>query len=266
MNGPTFFEPRRVATETFVLPSALPIPGLGILTANAYLIRGRQPMLIDTGLPALTEPFMAALESLIEPKDLKWLYLTHTDADHVGSLRTVLTRAPTARLVTTFLGMGKLGLSEPLDPTRVRLLNPGERLDIGDRELLAIKPPSFDAPETTGLFDGTTGALFSSDSLGALIGSPHALASDLDANELREGLIAWAGIDAPWLHRLDNQRFEASLSELRALAPGLVLSSHLPPAYDMLDTLLGHLRLAKEAKAFVGPSQEALDQMLAAAA
>ena len=84
--------------------------------------------------------------------------------DHLGNIEAVLTEAPNARVVTSYIGMAKMGLHGlPLD--RVYLLNAGQSLNVGDRELLAVKPPTFDAPETTGLFDPTSQSLISADCL-----------------------------------------------------------------------------------------------------
>jgi hypothetical protein len=70
-------------------------------------------------------------------------------------------------LITTFLGYGVLSLFEPVPLDRVYLLKPRESLDIGDRQLTAYKPPTFDNPATTGLYDSKSRALFSSDCFGA---------------------------------------------------------------------------------------------------
>ncbi len=75
----------------------------------------------------------------------------------------MLELAPNARIVTTYLGMGKLGI-QGFPVERVYLLNPGQSLDVGDRTLQALTPPSYDAPETTALFDNKTRTLFSADS------------------------------------------------------------------------------------------------------
>ncbi len=167
MQAPVMNETRRVADETWQFGSWLPLPGLGVLPANAYLIRARQPVLVDTGVAALREPFLDALAAVVDPAELRWIYLTHMDADHVGNLLPVLDAAPKARVVTTYLGMGKMGLLG-LPQDRVHLLNPGQALDVGDRQLRAVLPPSFDAPETTGLFGESTKALFCADSFGAV--------------------------------------------------------------------------------------------------
>jgi flavorubredoxin len=265
MDSPKMFDPRQIAPETFLLPAYVPLPTLGVLPVNAFLIRGRQPILIDTGLPAVADRFFDALSALIDPADIEWLWLTHTDADHVGSLERVLSAAPRAKLVTTFLGMGKLSLTLAVPPERVFLLNPGQSLDAGDRKLVGLKPPTYDAPETTAVFDATSRVLFSSDSFGALLASPVESASQLEARDLREGMATWTSIDAPWLHTTEKGAFLRSLEELDALGPSAICSSHLPPATGVNDLLLASLNGARDRPPFIGPDQQAMMQMMSAA-
>jgi flavorubredoxin len=264
MDQPTMFEPRSVAADTESLSSYLPVPGFGVLPINAFLIRATQPVLIDTGIAALRNEFLQNLRSLITPEELRWIWITHADVDHVGSLEAVLAQAPHARVVTTFVGMAKMSLQQ-LPTDRVYLLNPGQSLDIGDRQLLAVRPPTFDAPETTGLFDTRTRVLFSADSFGALMAEPAENAADLSPKDLRDGQTTWATIDAPWLQFVDEQKFAANVNRVGQLEPSVVLSAHLPPARDMTQTLCQNLILACQAPAFEGPDQAALERMMAAA-
>ena len=72
---------------------------------------------------------MTALRTVIDPADLRWIWLSHTDFDHIGSLHTLLDENPQLRVITTFFGVGIMGLSStPLPLDRVRLVNPGERV------------------------------------------------------------------------------------------------------------------------------------------
>jgi len=235
------FEPFEVVKNVYILPSYCPLPSLGVLPMNAFLVRGAEPTLIDSGPGPLAADLMDSLESLMDPADLRWLWLTHTDPDHVGAVEWVLEAAPRARVVTTFLGAGKMGLHRPLPEDRTHLINPGERLQIGDRELVALRPPSFDAPETIAAFDTSSRALFAADCFGTLMSEPAAFASEIDDAALREGMVTWAGIDTPWLEHVTRDRFSLSTSQLERLEPSVVLSGHLPPAFDMHDRLSEHL-------------------------
>lgn len=258
--------PRAIGAEVEILTSHFAVPGLGLVPINAFLLRAEQPVLVDTGFVAGANDYLDALRAAIDLRDLRWIWLTHDDPDHIGCLRDVLAAAPQARLVTTFLGLGKLGLYGPLAPERVYLLNPGQSLDVGDRALVSFKPPIYDAPETTGFLDTKTRALFSSDFCGAVVAEPAERAADIAASALRDGMILWATVDAPWLPLVDPSTFDAALARVRDLAPSMVLSTHLPPAMGMLDVLLGHVRAARTATPFVGPDQNAFAAMLARAA
>lgn len=262
---PMLFETKTTRPDTEVLVSYIPVPGFGVLPVNSFLIRSDEPVLIDTGLASLGEGWIEALGSSIDPADLRWIWLTHTDPDHVGNLVRILDAAPKARIVTTYLGMAKLSLLGYV-VDRAFLLNPGQSLDVGDRKLLAVRPPTFDAPETTGVFDPSSRTLFSADSFGALMEAPTESANELDRAALSDGMKGWAMVDAPWLQWIDPVRFDGALREIRGLDPATVLSSHLPVAEGMVDTLLHELAGAREAPAFVGPDQAALEEMMAAPA
>lgn len=266
MDGPLARHPFAAAPDTTCIASTTPAPGLGLLPVNAYLIEGREPVLVDTGLPALADATMTALAGRIELEALRWIWLTHADADHVGALERVLEAAPNARLVTNYLGMGKLSMRMAIPPTRFFLINPGQSLELADRSLHAIALPSYDAPETMGLFDARSRALFSADCFGALLHEHAEDAAAIEPGVRREGLVTWTGVDAPWLSHVREETFAASSREMASLEPDVVLSAHLPPANGMLPALLEDLRAARRAAPFVGPDQVALEAMLGAAA
>jgi glyoxylase-like metal-dependent hydrolase (beta-lactamase superfamily II) len=255
----------RLGSDVTVLNDQLEIPGLGHLPINAFVLHAAEPVVVDTGLSLPDRDFLGTLASVIDPADVKWIYLTHPDRDHTGGLYDLLEAAPAARVITTFLGVGILGCENPLPMDRVYLLNPGQRIDVGDRSLAAFRPPLFDSPATTGFFDTRTGICFSSDSFGAVLGSPdHAGVPDLaDApqTELKGRQQLWATVDSPWVHNVDQTRFAATLSELFRHDPAWVLSSHLPPTRSV-STLLDNLVDVPAAEPFVGPDQQALEAML----
>ena len=70
MDKPKMFEPYSTAADIDVLPSYFPIPGLGIVPVNAFVLKAAQPVLVDTGLAPLSDEFMefdaADLESAID--------------------------------------------------------------------------------------------------------------------------------------------------------------------------------------------------------
>ena len=194
----------RAAPGIDVVSSAFPIPGFGLVPVNAFVLHGDEPLLVDTGSVVEADEFMDALATVIDPMDLRWVWLTHTDFDHIGSLHRLLAVNPELKVLTSFLGVGALSLYEPLPMNRVHLVVPGERLAVAGRTLTALRPPTFDNPATVGFLDSTTGAYVSSDCFGALLQDVPTSAADLTETDLAAGQQLWATIDSPWLHQVDR--------------------------------------------------------------
>ena len=255
----------KAAPDIEVLTSNFPIPGYGLVPVNAFVIKGSEPILVDTGAAIENKEFMSALRSTIDPGELRWIWLTHTDFDHMGSLHQLLTENPQLRVMTTFLGLGIMGLAAPLPLERVHFVNPGEKITVGNRTLTAIRPAVFDNPSTTGFYDDKSGVFFSSDCFGALLSAVPQSAADLSDTDLRDGQVFWATVDSPWLHKVDRNALAGELEGIRKMAPKMILSSHLPVAPgQMIERLLGSLAAAPGAQPFVGPNQAAFEQMLKA--
>lgn len=252
-----------VAPDIEVITSNFPIPGYGFVPINAFVLKGPEPILVETGAAIQSAEFMQALRSVIDPADLRWIWLSHTDFDHIGSLHQLLAENTRLRVVTTFLGVGIMSLTAPLPLDRVQFVNPGEKITLGARTLTAVRPPVFDNPCTTGFYDEQSGMFFSSDCFGALLQTVPQNAADLSDHDLRDGQILWATIDSPWLHKVDTNTFAGELDAIRKIAPTLILSNHLPPAPGhLMERLLGSLAAAPGAHPFVGPNQAAFEQML----
>lgn len=226
--------PRQNAAYTLgdgiaVLPADLPVPGLGRLAVNAFLFDGTEPLLVDTGLAAVRDGFLAALSALCDPAALRWIWLSHLDADHSGNLDALLEAAPRARLLTSFLGRGKMMLAGmPLE--RVQVVAAGVPLQLGERDLLPLRPPYYDAPETLGFIERSSGSLFVVDAFGAVLPELPSAAESTPPSTLRDGLAAWSALDAPWLADVRRDVLQRRLDEVLHLRPRRVLSAHLPPA------------------------------------
>src|ERR687893_2246586 len=116
--------------DVTVLADAIEVPGIGHLPVNAFVLHAAEPVVVDTGLSLPDRRFMDLVGSVVDPQDVRWIWLTHPDRDHTGGLSDLLAAAPHARLVTTFLGAGILSTERPVPMDRVYLLNPGQSLDV----------------------------------------------------------------------------------------------------------------------------------------
>lgn len=256
-------KPYQVIPGIDILPAHFPIPGAGFLPVNAYVIKAKEPVLVDTGMGIESEEFMAALKSVIDLQDLRWLWLTHDDADHTGSIQKVLEAAPHARLVANSLAVLRMSTAWSVPMNKVYWINPGESINVGDRTLTAVRPPLFDNPTTLGIYDDKSGAFFSADCFGAIIPSPVQNIGDITEGNLAQGMISWASADSPWLHMVEPNVFGEALDKIRKIDPKLILSAHMPPAQGKTEHFLKWLAKVPTSTPFVTPNQTALEQMLA---
>jgi flavorubredoxin len=246
------------ADGIYVLPSAVPIPGLGRLPVNAFVIAAKEPVLVDAGLPFERDAFLAELDAVIDPPELRWIWLTHVDPDHTGALRALVDEIPHLGVITSYLGALKLQLVAPVSFDRLCVVAPGQSVDLGDRRLVAVRPPVFDAPETLGLFDGRAGALYTVDCFGAALDARVEDARTIPPAALAAAQRRWAMVDAPWLRLVDRGAFARALDEVRTLAPALLLGSHLPPAPGLTAPFLATLAAALDEPPFAPPDAAAL--------
>ncbi|MEJ2685430.1 MAG: MBL fold metallo-hydrolase [Candidatus Sulfobium sp.] len=256
-------KPHRAIPDIEVLPAHFPIPGMGFLPVNAFVIKAKEPVLVDTGMGIDGGEFMKALEWVIDPHDLKWVWLTHDDADHTGNIQRVLEAAPGARLALNSLAALRMSTAWPVPMDRVYWLNPGDSISAGDRTLTAVRPPMFDNPTTIGVYDDKSEAFFSADFFGAIIPSPAQNADDVAEGDLAQGMIGWASADSPWVHMVEPGGFIKALDRIRQIGPKTVFSAHLPPALGRTERLLELLAGVPASTPFVTPDQKALEQILA---
>jgi glyoxylase-like metal-dependent hydrolase (beta-lactamase superfamily II) len=98
----------RLGRDISVLSDHIPAPGIGFVPVNAFVLHAAEPVVVDTGMP--DRDFMNILGSVVDPQDVRWIWLTHPDRDHTGALFDLLEAAPQARLVATFLSMGAMSM------------------------------------------------------------------------------------------------------------------------------------------------------------
>ena len=257
--------PYQGGRDVHVLPASPALPGVGVLPVNAYVLLAQEPVLVDTGLAVDEDQFIDALASVIDPAALRWVWLTHDDADHTGNIQRVLEVAPNARLVTNGFCAMRMATWWPIPLDRVHAITVGDAIDVGDRLLRAISPPLFDNPLSIGMLDESTGAFFSVDAFGAILPEPTQDVAAVPPDTLAGGMLGWATSDAPWAHLVDRTRFADVLENVRRLQPRRIFSSHLPAASgSSLEHFLQVLESVPDAEPFVPPNHEQFRHLVAA--
>jgi flavorubredoxin len=258
-------QPYRVADETFVIPWQLEAPPVGFFPMNSMLIRGKEPIIVDTGSPANRTQWLADVSSLVDLEDVRWIFLSHDDRDHAGNLLAALEACPNATLLTTWFSVGRMfeEWATPLD--RCRFMNEGDSLDCGDRRLTAIRPPLFDNPTSRALFDDRTGVLWSVDTFASNV--PHHVedASDLSDDEFTQGQRFGGQLVSPWHVWLDERKFKNHVDTVRALPIEVICGCHTPTIRGTrIDTAFDVLSGMPSCDPWIPVSQHDLEQLLAA--
>jgi hypothetical protein len=99
--------------------------------------------------------------------------------------------------------------------------------------------------------------------LGAFIPGPAEEVSDVPEAAFAEGFHTFARALSPWMHLVDQSKFDKHLEAVRQLKPKTILSSHGPVAHGRTDFLLKALSAAPAMEPFVGPDHEQMLAMMA---
>lgn len=259
----------KVAENVTALVTPVPVPGVGVLPVNAFVIKTKgAPILVDTCVSQPAGEFVAGVGGVVDPADIGWIWLTHPDRDHTGGLLEMLAAAPKARLVANFTSIGHLLVGpDPMPLDRVQLVNDGDRIRLGTVDVQTFRPPLYDNPGTVGFFEPESRILVSSDCFGA----PQPTMEDacvpdvaaLPDEQVVAGQLMWGSADSPWVHSIDKGKFGVSLDAVRRFDPALVLSTHIPPIHSGIERHLDTLARLPDAPPAIGPGQAVLEAMLA---
>jgi flavorubredoxin len=255
--------PHRVAKDTYLISELLPaMPGTCVPISSA-VIAGAEPVIVDTGTSLNRRAWTEAVFSLVDPRDVRWVFLSHDDHDHVGNLAEVMAACPNATLVANWFIGERLAGDLPLPLHRVRWVNHGESFDAGDRTLVAHRPPAFDAPTTRGLFDPTTGFYWAADSFASLVTPDMPEGDALDPALFDATFRELNRQVAPWLAWVDPAKHATNVRSVAALDPQVIVGGHGPvlraSMIDLAFELLGELPAMPYVES---PGQAVLDQLL----
>lgn len=258
--------PQRIATDTFLIPSLVPAEPGTYVFVNSMVILAREPVVVDTGAPGHRHAWLEAVSSVVDPADVRWIFLSHDDADHIGNMEEFLALAPNATVVANFFTNERTRVdgdrSIPID--RQVWLEPGSGFDAGDRRLHLFLPPIFDGPTTRGLYDERTGVMWAVDSFAALTTGAVYDAVDLPSDLFDGSFALFNSLISPWHQWLDPGRYHRHVDAIEAIGATIVASAHGPVLRGASITdALDRVRAMAGQPAVSPPGQETLDALVA---
>lgn len=110
------------------------------LTFHQYLILGEEPLLVHTGNVMQAEALLTQLKAVLNGKDLKYIFISHFEADECGGLRVILEHFPKAKTIcseVTARQLNGFGIK-----AEIIVKKAGEKLSTDSYELEFISYPS----------------------------------------------------------------------------------------------------------------------------
>jgi flavorubredoxin len=261
----TRFEPTGIAPETFLIHAhegegTAPVS----VALNTMVIRAAEPVVVDTGMAEHRDQYLADVFSIVDPEDIRWVFISHDDVDHTGNVNALMDAAPNATLVIDWFMQERMGASLAVPTSRWRWVGDGDTIDAGDRTLHVVRPPVYDSPTTRGLFDPTTRVYWGSDAFASPMAVPVRTVADLDRSEWLTGIHTFSRYVSPWLTLVDDERFQLTVDRIEALQPAAIAGCHTPVigARFVADAIAA-TRQAPTATVAPQPDQSVLDAMQA---
>jgi flavorubredoxin len=200
----------RISTPVTVVP--------GGFTFNQYLVRDERPLLFHTGPRGLFSLVSEAVAAVMPLDRLRYVGLSHFEADECGALNEFLAAAPTA--VPVCSRIAAMVSVDDVATRKANALGDGEVLELGRHRVRWLDTPHVPHAWECGLlFEETTNTLLCGD-LFTQGGAEHAPVTESDILGPSEAMRA--GLDY-WAHARDTR---ATLERLAALAPKTLACMH----------------------------------------
>jgi len=198
-----------------------------------YLVDAERPALVDTGIGADRERVFALLDAVgVDREELATIALTHVHLDHAGGAGFLVEDCPNAEVVVHERGAPHVvdpsrlvagtravvgdqwrhyADPDPVPEDRVRAIAGGDRIDLGDRALVAHRAPGH-APHQVVYASPADDAVFTGDAAGLFVPERDAVLPTTPPTQF------------------DYPRALADLHTIARLDPGALLYAHFGPA------------------------------------
>ncbi|MBN1598109.1 MAG: FprA family A-type flavoprotein [Bacteroidales bacterium] len=135
-------------------------------TYNSYFIDAEKKTIIDTAKETYKEDYLNKIRSVVDPSQIEVIVINHTEPDHSGCIRHLLSLAPKAKVYGSRQAINYLG--EIMNQSfNSEIVKDGDTLSLGNKTLRFIGAPNLHWPDTIYTYLEEEKILFTCDSFGA---------------------------------------------------------------------------------------------------
>lgn len=216
-------------------------------TYNSFLIRADQIALVDTSHRKFEDLYFACLKDLVDPAQIDYLIVNHTEPDHSGLISDLLRFAPHLTVVGSKVAIQFLQ-NQVHVPFQSQIVKSGDSLDLGQGHRLEfVSAPNLHWPDTILTYDSGTRVLYTCDVFGM-----H-YCDDAVFDESPQRLLA----DFQYYYDcLMGPNARSVLGALKRIAPfaiELVATGHGPLLWHYKQDWIDHYRTWSEAQSMAEP-------------
>lgn len=174
---------------------------------NAYLLKDEKTVLVDTAWLPFDEDFVAGLEDAVDLKKIDCIVSNHSEVDHSGALKLLLSKIPGTPVYCTANG-AKMLKKHYHEDWNFQVVKTGDTLKTGAYELLFIEAPMLHWPDSMFTYVKGANLLLSNDAFGQHYASSALYNDQVDQCELfQEALTYYANILTPF-SRMVRQKID----------------------------------------------------------
>ena len=152
-------------------------------TYNSYVLKGSEKTaLFETNKLRCWDDFKAALDEVVDVKDIDYIIMDHTEPDHAGTIEKLLELNPKITVVATATAHNFLSEIINKDYTALKV-GENDTLSLGDKTLHFMVLPNLHWPDTMYTYCEEDKVLFTCDSFGSHYSEPGILRSAVKDEE-----------------------------------------------------------------------------------
>ncbi len=133
---------------------------------NSYLVRGSEKtVLIDSVWKPFAEEFVSNLKKVIDLNEIDYIFASHGEVDHSGSLSALLKEIPGTPVYCSNAGVKSLR-GQYHEDWNFQTVKTGDKLNLGDKELVFVEAKMLHWPDSMFCYLTGDNILFPNDAFG----------------------------------------------------------------------------------------------------